>query len=194
MQGIQKDIQLAAKKGIKIIPVAASGVDKNAEFLLKFFAMATNGTYTFLTNHSGIGNNHIAPEAKDYNVETLNDLIIRLILENAEYHKCNATGQVEKLIANKNIIKKTRKKKSNKAFLKSLKSFPNPANEYLFVETTKPLDLLLIVSSDSKIIAQFPKLNAGQIKIKTEEWVAGVYFLNFYHEGKHIVKKVVVKH
>jgi hypothetical protein len=68
-----------AKKGIKIIPVAASGVDKNTEFMLRFFAIATSGTYVFLTNDSGIGGDHIQASVGEYEVEQLNDLIVRLI-------------------------------------------------------------------------------------------------------------------
>ena len=69
----------AASKGIRIIPVASSGVDKSTEFLLRTFAMTTGGTYTFLTNHSGIGDAHIEPTIGDYEVENLNDLLVRLI-------------------------------------------------------------------------------------------------------------------
>ena len=87
-------IREAAEKGIKVIPVASSGVNKSTEFLLKFFAMGTNSTYTFLTNHSGIGGHHIAPEAGSYNVETLNDLQVRLIIENGEYHDCETTASI----------------------------------------------------------------------------------------------------
>jgi hypothetical protein len=41
----------------------------------------TGGTYTFLTNHSGIGNDHLEPTIGDYEVEKLNDLMIRVIKE-----------------------------------------------------------------------------------------------------------------
>ncbi|MGJ8683004.1 MAG: vWA domain-containing protein [Nonlabens sp.] len=69
----------AALKGIKIIPVTASGIDKSTEFLTRSLAQLTNGTYTFITNDSGIGNDHIEPTVGDYEVEFLNDLIVRLI-------------------------------------------------------------------------------------------------------------------
>ena len=42
-------------------------------------AQATNSTYTFLTNHSGVGNNHITPTIGNYQVEFLNNLMVRLI-------------------------------------------------------------------------------------------------------------------
>ena len=73
-----------AKQGIRIIPVAASGVDKSTEFFLRFTAMATDATYVFITNDSGIGGEHIEPTIGQYKVEQLNELIIRLIGEYME--------------------------------------------------------------------------------------------------------------
>ena len=72
-------IKKAAEKGIKIIPVSASGVNKDTEFLFRFFAVATNGTYVFITNNSGIGGDHIEATVGEYEVELLNDLMVRLI-------------------------------------------------------------------------------------------------------------------
>lgn len=76
--------KIAAEKGIKIIPVTASGIDKETEFLMRFLAISTNGTYVFITNHSGIGNDHLEPTVGEYEVEFLNDLMVRLINEFAE--------------------------------------------------------------------------------------------------------------
>lgn len=69
----------AAAKGIKIIPITASGIDKETEFLMRYMAVATNGTYVFITNHSGIGNEHLEPTVGEYEVEYLNHLMVRLI-------------------------------------------------------------------------------------------------------------------
>ena len=71
----------AAAQGIRIIPVAASGVDKGTEFLLRFIDISTGGTYSFLTDDSGIGNSHIEPTVGSYQVELLNDLLGRLVLD-----------------------------------------------------------------------------------------------------------------
>ena len=76
---LQKNIKIAAQKGIKIIPITASGIDKSTEFLMRYFSILTNGTYVFITNHSGVGNDHIEATVGDYQVETLNNLIVRLI-------------------------------------------------------------------------------------------------------------------
>lgn len=81
---LQRSIKEYAANGIKIIPIAASGVDKNTEFVLRLMAIFTDGTYTFITNHSGVGNDHIEPTIGEYQVEQLNDLIVRLIKEYTE--------------------------------------------------------------------------------------------------------------
>jgi hypothetical protein len=84
IQSIQESIALAAEKGIKIIPVTASGIDKKTEFLMRFFAISTNGTYVFITDHSGVGNSHLEPTVGEYQVEFLNNLMVRLINKYAE--------------------------------------------------------------------------------------------------------------
>lgn len=84
IESLQKSIALYARNGIKIIPVAASGVDKDTEFMLRFFELATGGTYVFLTDHSGIGNSHIEASVGEYQVEHLADLMVRLIKKYVE--------------------------------------------------------------------------------------------------------------
>jgi hypothetical protein len=76
---IQEVTKIAAAKGIRVIPVASSGVDKNTEFLMRFLSVSTGGTYVFLTDHSGIGNSHIEPTIGKYDVEYLNDLLVKVI-------------------------------------------------------------------------------------------------------------------
>ena len=71
----------AASRGIRIIPVVASGMNKDGEFLLRSIDVLTGATYTFLTDHSGIGNSHLEPTIGEYEVEYLNELLLRLISE-----------------------------------------------------------------------------------------------------------------
>lgn len=67
----------AAAKGIRLIPVLASGGDKETEFLMRDFALKTGGTYLFLTDDSGVSvGGHIEPTIGDYRVEKLNDLMV----------------------------------------------------------------------------------------------------------------------
>ena len=76
---IQEVTKIAAAKGIRVIPVASSGVDKNTEFLMRFLSVSSGGTYIFLTDHSGIGNSHLEPTIGKYDVEYLNDLLVKVI-------------------------------------------------------------------------------------------------------------------
>lgn len=76
---LQNSLFTASAQGIRIIPVASSGVDTETEFLCRSFSLLTGGTYTFLTNHSGIGGDHLEPTVGYYQVEKLNDMIVRII-------------------------------------------------------------------------------------------------------------------
>lgn len=79
MEKLKTAVSNAQQKGIRIIPVSASGIDFETEFLLRFLSISTNSTYTFITDHSGIGNPHHTPTVGNYDVEYLNNLMVRLI-------------------------------------------------------------------------------------------------------------------
>jgi hypothetical protein len=87
-QDITRDIRnltaQAAKEGIVFVPVAGSGIDKETEFLMRHIALATNGTYVFITDDSGVGNDHIDATVGEYQMEFLNNLMERLISEYAQ--------------------------------------------------------------------------------------------------------------
>jgi len=74
-------IKSAAEKGIRIIPVASSGIDLATEFLLRQEAIMTGGTYIFLTDDSGIGEPHLEPTVGEFTVEYLNACMIRVVNE-----------------------------------------------------------------------------------------------------------------
>jgi len=78
---IQALTRQAARQGIRLIPVTASGIDTSTEFLMRSLALSTNGTYVFITNHSGIGDTHLEATVGPYQVEFLNNLLVRLIGE-----------------------------------------------------------------------------------------------------------------
>lgn len=79
ISSLQQSIIKAQEKGIKIIPIVASGIDKETEFLMRYFAVSTNGTYVFITDDSGIGNDHLEATVGPFQVEFLNDLMVRLV-------------------------------------------------------------------------------------------------------------------
>jgi hypothetical protein len=66
-------------RGIHIVPLAASGVDKTAEFLMRGMGQITGGRYLFLTDDSGICNPHAEPTVDCYVVTRLDQLVTRVL-------------------------------------------------------------------------------------------------------------------
>ena len=74
----------AAAEGVQVVAVSGSGIQQSTEVLLRSLGILTGGTYVFLTDHSGIGGDHIEPTVGAYQVEYLNDLMARLIVESVD--------------------------------------------------------------------------------------------------------------
>jgi hypothetical protein len=72
----------AARLGIKIHPIASSGLDPQGEFIFRQIAQYTMGHFIFLT-YEGEQGEYARPELsadeQDYSVEALDELVLRLI-------------------------------------------------------------------------------------------------------------------
>ena len=75
-------VRSAAERGIKLVPVVASNAERDTELFGRALAICTGGTYVFLTDDSGVGNDHLEPIIGDYTVESLHNVIVRIINEN----------------------------------------------------------------------------------------------------------------
>jgi hypothetical protein len=69
----------ASQKDVHIYPVAASGADDRTEFTMRTAAQMTGGRYVFLTNDSGIGNDHAEPHIPCYDVTRFDGAIVRMV-------------------------------------------------------------------------------------------------------------------
>jgi hypothetical protein len=67
------------KRGVAIYPVACSGYDDACEVVMRSCAMLTGGQFLFLTDDSGVGNAHGEPHIPFYQVQRLEQLMIRMI-------------------------------------------------------------------------------------------------------------------
>jgi len=77
------DLVTAQGLGIKIFPVASSGIDDRGEFVFRQLAQATQGRFVFLTygadgSSPGDATDH---HVDDYSVLALDDLVVRLVSE-----------------------------------------------------------------------------------------------------------------
>ena len=66
-------------EGVAIYPVAASGTNPEAEFILRTAAVLTLSQYLFLTDDSGFGLSHSEPDIPCYVVERLDRVMTRMI-------------------------------------------------------------------------------------------------------------------
>ena len=70
----------AAQRGIRILPVAASGANREVEVLFRAMGTFTSTPYVYLTDDSGIGNPHQEADTDRVAVEYFNDLLTRLMI------------------------------------------------------------------------------------------------------------------
>jgi hypothetical protein len=71
--------EVARARRIQIVPVAASGVEDLAQYMMRAMAAATQSRYLFLTDDSGIGNPHAEPSVDCYLVTRLDRLVWRVL-------------------------------------------------------------------------------------------------------------------
>ena len=191
IDSLQKVISLASKKGIRIIPLTCSGIEKDTEFLMRSIALLTNGTYTFLTDHSGIGNPHIEPSTDKYEVETLNNLIKRLIVQYSYQPDCNPKDSFTQDTVSSEITKGN--KLDNTKEVMNLKVYPNPSQGELNIELPKNTKYFFIADISGKVILRIETNNKEFEKVNLSFLPNGVYFVVCeYEENKFLRTKFII--
>ncbi|HMC65152.1 MAG TPA: VWA domain-containing protein, partial [Gemmataceae bacterium] len=79
MERTMKAADKLRKQGVAIYPVACSGYNNEAEFILRSCALFTGSQFIFLTDDSGVGNAHGEPHIPFYHVQKLDKMMIRMI-------------------------------------------------------------------------------------------------------------------
>ncbi|MBX3056868.1 MAG: VWA domain-containing protein [Anaerolineae bacterium] len=74
-------LRQAASQGIKIYPLASSGLNAQGEYIFRQLAQVTNGRFLFLTATSEDVTAEPAFAVIDYSVADLDDLIVRIVTE-----------------------------------------------------------------------------------------------------------------
>ncbi len=79
----------AAERGIKVFPIASSGLDDQGEYVFRQIAQFTQGRFVFLTYagpaNGGSPGDETTHHVEDYSVENLDDLLVRLVEEELAY-------------------------------------------------------------------------------------------------------------
>jgi len=149
-QDMYKLIEKAAAKGVRIVPVVCSGAEKSTEFLMRSIALATNGTYVFLTDNSGIGLPHIKPTTDVFTVEFLNSLLQRIIKQMVFANKCAEQKEAETF-------------QNTPPNLEKIKIYPNPTKGNITIESKAHLKEIFITDFTGKILMRI-ETNEKQTK------------------------------
>lgn len=173
---LQTTINKAAQKGIRIVPIVGSGIDKSTEYLLRSCALATNGHYIFLTDHSGIGGAHLKPTTDSYDVKSLNDLLVDIVMRYVQVQDCDAKDEPLVIGSEPNA-------KVNIA--------PNPNDGRFLIESTTDLKELFITDANGKILIRFTDFATGQNQVDIANFPTGTYYVRYEQEGKVVTQKVV---
>ena len=166
-QRLRETIEKAAKLGIKIIPIAASGIDKNCEFLFKYMATATYGDYVYITDHSGIGNSHLKPTGIKENKQYLNDLMVELISKYSQFEGCDnqTPTQMEprvELFGDQSI---------------QIQAFPNPAISDLSIQCNEVIEWAELTTLDGRVVKKFENIRSKNTYVSVDGLTAGIYIL-----------------
>lgn len=180
---LQNLVKKAAEKGIRIIPIAASGIDKSTEFLMRAIALETNGTYLFITNHSGIGNDHIEPSTESYKVEMLNDLILRVIIQNCSVNSCRSEENTYS--QNKKIEEQLTKENAI-----DLKYFPNPTRDTITITLNEEATALYLFDTTGKLIL-YKTNKSKEYKLDLGALPNAIYYLKVLVNDKELVGKIL---
>lgn len=185
-------VEKAAQMGVRIIPVTGSGINKDVEFLMRSMALATNGTYTFLTNHSGIGGKHIEPSTDSYSVEKLNDLLVRLINRYAAVLPCEQPVALTDTTNHQNTVLQP-SDSLNPAFQLGLNCYPNPSFGPITFEVNRGGGVIHIFDNNGKLVARFEI--EDQLKHQTDirQLASGYYFVVYEWQGMKVTKPIVLR-
>jgi hypothetical protein len=163
-------VRRAAAQGIRIIPVVCSGIDKPTEYLMRCLALATNGTYVFLTDDSGIGDTHLKPTTDDFKVELLTDLIVRLVNEMVYIAPCSGAAPEAPVVPGQHPVTVT--------------IFPNPARDYVELRATESIKEIYLTDFTGKVLQRINTGSKGNWRIELRGYPAGTYLLRYLVEGK----------
>ncbi len=192
---LQRLILQAAEKGIRIVPIGASGIDKSTEYLMRALALGTNGTYTFLTDHSGIGNSHIKPSTDSYEVETLNAILVRILKSYTYMPDCqqnipdldlNIPDSIVSTLQPADSTDSSGVKTDPKILNITWSYFPNPTNGMITILPNTDIQELYVSDLSGKVLQILPKLKKDErIQVDLSGYATGIYLIRYLDENNH---------
>ena len=180
---IQRLAKVASSKGIKIIPVVASGINKTTEFLMKELAAVTSGDYIYITDHSGVGGSHIKPTGVKEDVDLLKNQFAKVIVKYTKNKDCDLNNKIEReqritVFGDQEVL---------------LQTFPNPATEYIDVRASHEIEEISLFSiSGNKISTTI--YNDGELmqRFVIDKISRGLYVLKAKVKGQIYSQQILI--
>ena len=220
IDSLHRYIALAAEKGIRIVPIACSGTDKNTEFIMRSAALLTNGKYLFLTNHSGIGNSHIEPSTDIYSVRSLLDEMLAVTTEFSAVPECekgiskqtinqiDSIRMTENPLANNDSLKQLILSAEDSARLKDslivrergsfgainwVKIWPNPTEGPLKIKIEADIREVYIADISGKLIQRLECKKGDLLEPNLGNYSSGIYFVKYPTAKGWVGERIVLR-
>lgn len=186
---IRELIQAASAKGIRIIPITASGINTSTEFLMKYMASMTGGEYVYITDHSGVGNSHLKPTGIKENVDLLKNQWMNILIKYAQYGKCDEVIDSQfnpiKVDPRRNIF-------GNQQVV--IETYPNPATNYIDIESNTQILGIKWYDMNHRLIYEVKNEQNATKKRRFEfpVQVPGLYLLEVSTTAGNFVNKTML--
>lgn len=207
LQKLMEVSKKAAEKGIRIVPIGCSGIDKPTEFICRSIALSTNGTYTFLTNHSGIGGSHIEPSTDGYKVESFREVLVRVARLMSITPDCEefiASELIEQIDTNLQIINPygredslyvNREIDTTQTTLElEILLYPNPTNGVFNIKSPQEITEVFIADVNGKLLENVKLEASGMTSCDISRYSNGVYFIQYHNGQRWTTKRLVLHH
>jgi len=182
---IQEQIRIAAMRGIKIIPITASGIDASTEILMKQMAIATNGEYLYITDHSGVGGGHLKPTGVKENVDLLTNQMIKVLKKFCLTADCDPDQQPNNPQQDPNYVNF-----GNKDVI--IQCYPNPATEFLDFEGNNVINEISIRAFNGQEILNVKPLDK-KYRLKLPPVKPGIYAVSVAINQRYYTTKIVIQ-
>ena len=152
---------------------------------MKQMAIATNGEYLYITDHSGVGGSHLKPTGVKENVDLLTNQVVKVLKKFCLTPDCNPDQEPNNPQQDPNFVNF-----GNKDVI--IQCYPNPATEYLDFESSKNINEINISGfNGQKILTVKPldkkyRLNLPLVK-------PGIYVVTVIIDQMYFNTKIVIQ-
>jgi len=213
---LHRYIQLAAAKGIRVVPVACSGTDKSTEMRMRSMALLTNGKYLFLTNHSGIGSAHIEPSLETYAVRSLLEEMLLVSSEFSMVPDCDKYIDPQQIVYT-DSLRKTENPSTDKSLVLSasdsarlrdsaiirekglvgaltwIKFWPNPTEGLLNVKIETDIKEIYVADISGKLMERVQCNKGDLLKLDLSRYTSGIYYIKYPTAAGWMAERIVLR-